>query len=473
MLVMAAFVAIASCSDDEKTSTATQLAVLKDSVQIDALNFQVSSGSAIIAVDCDADWTASLTDTSWISISNHAGYGYTDKWSYIKVSVDKNTSDERNTLLTINSGSLSKVITISQNGIGLDPGDPFESAWAFVDNLVLGYNLGNTLDASQDLKTQTWFKPQTVYDWETCWGQPVTTQEIVDAIAAKGFNVIRVPVTWFPHMDSDGNVQTEWMDRVETVVNYVLNTGCYCIVNVMHDSGSRGDRTDSIAWIVADANQYSSISPRYKKLWTQIATRFKGYGEKLLFEAFNEILDENYTWGNPSKASAYETVNKLEQDFVDAVRSTGGNNEYRNLICNPYSAGNSAEKMAGWEPPTDVHPNHILGSVHSYDPYNFCNDNGEWNVETFDASCQEEVDDVIARVAKRYDQTGTPYFYGEFGAIDDGKSMSERIKYAKYVAQQFKSQGTTGLWWMGLFDRTTMTWYESEIVDALFNVMNN
>jgi len=261
MLVMAAFVAIASCSDDEKTSTATQLAVLKDSVQIDALNFQVSSGSAIIAVDCDADWTASLTDTSWISISNHAGYGYTDKWSYIKVSVDKNTSDERNTLLTINSGSLSKVITISQNGIGLDPGDPFESAWAFVDNLVLGYNLGNTLDASQDLKTQTWFKPQTVYDWETCWGQPVTTQEIVDAIAAKGFNVIRVPVTWFPHMDSDGNVQTEWMDRVETVVNYVLNTGCYCIVNVMHDSGSRGDRTDSIAWIVADAN-HTALSLR-------------------------------------------------------------------------------------------------------------------------------------------------------------------------------------------------------------------
>jgi len=465
-----------SCHDSDGggSGSASVLEAYKDSVIIDALTFQIPANSYIIGINSDGDWTAEVADTSWVTLSNHAGYGYSDKWSYTRVSVTKNSGETRSTQLTIKAGNLTKVVTITQNGAALDPGDPFESAYSFVENLVLGYNLGNTLDSSHDLtQSKSWFNPKTVYDWETAWGQPVTTQEMIDSIAAKGFNAIRVPVTWFPHMDGDGNVNAAWMDRVEEVVNYVLNAGCYCILNVMHDSGDKGTRTDSIAWIVADMDQYDAISPRYKYLWTQIATRFRDYNDKLLFEAFNEILDENYSWTDPNDASAYTAVNLLEQDFVDAVRATGGNNEYRNLVCNPYSAGNSQAKMDGWEPPTDIHPSHILGSVHSYDPYNFCNDAGDYNVSVFDSDAQAEVDAVVSRVAKRYDDLGIPFFFGEFGAIDEDKSMTERIKYATYTMSKIRANGTSGLWWMGLFDRTTLTWYEDEIVTALFEAARN
>ena len=43
----------------------------------------------------------------------------------------------------------------------------------------------------------------------------------------------------------------------------------------------------------------------------------------------NEILSASGEWGDPADASCYEAVNKLEQDFVDVVRATGGNNEFR------------------------------------------------------------------------------------------------------------------------------------------------
>ena len=142
---------------------------------------------------------------------------------------------------------------------------------------------------------------------------------------------------------------------------------------------------------------------------------------------------------------------------------------YRNLIVNPYSAGHTLAKLNGFNAPNDVVAGHILATVHSYDPYNFCNDNGEWNIEAFDSSCEKEIDEMFTMVDKRFAQElGLPYFYGEFGALDDKKLMAERVKYATYMAKKFKAYNTTGLWWMGLLDRKKVEWTESEIVEALF-----
>jgi len=465
MFLIVAALFVQSCHDNDKTPEATRLEVYKDSVSIDALSFQVSSGYYIIGINADADWTASVSDTSWVTISNHAGYGYSDHWSFMRVDVARNLDEARTAQLVIQSGSLSKTITISQAGTGLDPGDPFESAYTFIHNLKLGYNLGNTLDACPSGSWWDQKAPHSVSDWETSWGQPVTTPEIINAIAERGFNVIRVPVTWYVHADENDVIDTEWMNRVEEVVNYVLDAGCYCIINVMHDTGSDG-------WLRADIDDYPTSTVRFQKFWQQIANRFRNYDDRLLFEAFNEILDNASEWGNPSKSSAYEAINRYEQDFVNTVRATGGNNEYRNLIITTYGAGSTAEKLAGLSVPTDKHPNHILGSVHTYDPYNFCNDNGQYNISVFDSSCEEEVAAVVNRTANRFDQLGIPFIFGEFGAIDEDKTMSERIKYARYVVKQMQARGTTGLWWMGLINRNNLTWYEDEIVSALFESLN-
>ena len=64
-------------------------------------------------------------------------------------------------------------------------------------------------------------------------------------------------------------------------------------------------------------------------------------------------------------------------------------------------------------------------------------------------------------------ELGVPYIFGEFGAIGSHVSMNERVKYAQYMKQKFVQYNTTGLWWMGLLDRRTLNWYESDIADAL------
>lgn len=464
-----------SCTDVENAPSytgrsdgpATKLNIMRDSVLLgDDISFSMGASNVILGVECDGDWTAELSDNSWVEVSNHAGYGFIDRWSFLKVSVQKNDGDARTSTLTLRSGSLMKTLTLSQNGTGTDPGDTFPSSFATLENLSLGYNLGNTLDS---WPVGSWWDPtvKSPTDWEQGWGQPITTPEIINSIASKGFNIVRIPVTWGPHMDEAGNVDAAWMARVKEVVDMVLDAGMYCIVNVQHDTGA-----SNTAWLIADMEVYPTASVRFKKLWTQIANTFRDYGDHLMFEAFNEILytNNNSGWTAPAAGNdCYEAIRRYHQDFVDAVRATGGNNEFRNLVINPYAGGNSQVVLNEMAVPQDKHSNHILMSVHSYDPYNFCNENGEWTIYVFNDECKTEIDGVFQRVIKAGSDLGIPVFFGEFGAIDEDKELSERIKYAQYMAQNFKANGTVGLWWMGLFARKTLKWFDQELVDAMFN----
>lgn len=468
-----------SCSETETQSMPASFIELYSNGAPMADNFTVpmANGKRMIGVRCDsaAVWTAQ-TDQEWVKLSNHEGYGYgKDSTFYVRIDIDKNEGVRREAKINFTSGSVTKTLTISQKGSDMDPGDPFESAYNVVENFKLGYNLGNTLDSDPDMNNSPWFTPTSDLDWETQWGQPKTSQKIVDAIMGMGMNVMRIPVTWHPHMDADGNVSEVWMNRVKEVVDMVLShEGCYVILNVQHDSGASNGRTDGGGWLNADPAKYAENSARFKKLWTQIAVAFKDYDQHLLFEAFNEILDGKDNWGDPS-SEVCDVVNKLEQDFVDAVRATGGNNEWRNLVVNPYSAGSTAAKLNGMQAPEDIHPNHILASIHSYDPYWFCNDSDDdtYYIYMFDESCTAEIDQIFERVDTRFNELGIPYFFGEFGAIGTHPDMAERVKYAQYMAQKMSQYKTTGLWWMGLIQRRgSMKVYEQEIVDMLINTLD-
>lgn len=193
-----------------------------------------------------------------------------------------------------------------------------ESAKDAVSNMGLGFNLGNTMDAVDMNKNMS---KNSVTDFETCWGQPVTTNVMMKFLKDGGINAVRVPVTWFQHMDSDGNVDKAWMDRVQQIVDYVINNGMYCVLNVHHDTGAESDGS-SIHWIKADVQNHAANKSRFKSLWTQIATRFQDYGNKLVFEGYNEMLDASSTWNAPVDASSYTALNDYAQDFVDAVRAT-------------------------------------------------------------------------------------------------------------------------------------------------------
>ena len=185
-----------------------------------------------------------------------------------------------------------------------------ETAKEVVDSIGMGWNLGNQLDCWNSNKNSS-------VD-ETAWGNPSVSKQLINEVHNAGFNSIRIPVTYYNHMDDEYNIDKKWLDQVAKIVQYVIDNDMYCIINVHHDTGSDG-------WLTADATTITQNKKRLAYMWKQIATYFKEYDGKLIFEGFNEILNTSKKW-DYAGTTTYDATNQLNQTFVDTVRKSGGKN---------------------------------------------------------------------------------------------------------------------------------------------------
>nr|ADK55024.1 CelA [uncultured microorganism] len=333
----------------------------------------------------------------------------------------------------------------------------FEKAKDAVTNMGVGWNLGNTLDANDGSKTWT-----TTEQHETCWGQPVTKPELMKMMAEAGFNTIRVPVTWYQEMDANGKVNDAWMKRVKEVVDYVIDNGMYCILNVHHDTGA--DSNTFKSWLKASSKNYTANKDKYEYLWKQIAETFKDYDDHLLFEAYNEMLDEKSTWNEPvDKTDGYKAINDYAKSFVTTVRNTGGNNKDRNLIVNTYSASSMPNAMKNLDLPEES--NHIIFQIHSYP---------NWQTKS---NAKKEIDNLISNIKSNL-LNRAPVIIGEYATfttwpsdIDYYNTDREVALYAMdYLIQETKKAGVGTCYWMGLSDgtyRTLPVFHQADLAQTL------
>lgn len=210
-----------------------------------------------------------------------------------------------------------------------------------------------------------------------------------------GISCGEVPITWNYHFDEEGNIDAKWMERVKEIVDWAMEAELYCIINIHHDTGADG-------WLRASKENYEENSQTYAKLWEQIAAEFKDYPDLLLFEGFNEMLDEKAEWNNPN-AEAVEVINWYNQLFVDTVRGTGGNNAARNLICCTYAAATTSSAIDEFKLPEDSVENHLIAEVHFYVPYEFITDEGvTWTtpLDTYTDYVEQQIDGVFSGCQK-------------------------------------------------------------------------
>ena len=346
----------------------------------------------------------------------------------------------------------------------------FETANSAVKNMGVGWNLGNTLDA-QDM-TKTW---KTTADHETCWGQPVTKPELFKMMKEAGFSAMRIPVTWYQEIDQDGKVKEAWMKRVHEVVDYVIENDMYCILNVHHDTGEGNQ-----AWLIADEDTYAKTRARYENLWKQIATEFKDYDQRLLFESYNEMLDSKKSWcyasfnatGQYNEAiakSAYNAINSYAQSFVDIVRATGGHNAERNLVVNTYGAccglgtwsSHLKDPIKEMKLPTDKVKDHLIFQIHSY--ANLVTEKNNQLVDRSFSEIKQEFDNMFEGLVTYLQSKNAPVIAGEWGTepvnkskFPDQNDYRDRkpllLEFVDYYVKKAKEKGIATFYWMGLSD---------------------
>ena len=336
-----------------------------------------------------------------------------------------------------------------------------------------GINLGNTLEACD---SNVGIKTNAPLSYETYWGQPKTTQAIIDGMKAAGFDTIRIPVAWMTNAthlyEGDYTIDAGYMDRVEEVVRYARKAGMYVIINDHWDGGWYGMFGSESAETRALAME------AYKGMWQQIAERFRDYSDYLIFESANEELGGRFDENSPLYCSdsvvtyltddeRYALTNEINQTFVDVVRATGGNNATRFLLIAGYSTNIDQTCDDRFQMPKDTVDSKLMVSVHYYDPWSYCGASSAASATKWGkVSDYEYLDQQLAKMTK-FTEAGYGVVIGEYGALpgSDGLKDNTLAYHTAFLDACTKYNLTNCLWdCSGLYKRVSQTFADDDIL---------
>ena len=336
-----------------------------------------------------------------------------------------------------------------------------------------GINLGNTLEACDN---NVGIKTNTPLSYETHWGQPKTTQAMIDGMKAAGFDTIRIPVAWMTNAthlyEGDYTIDADYMDRVEEVVRYARKAGMYVIINDHWDGGWYGMFGSESAETRALAME------AYKGMWQQIAERFRDYSDYLIFESANEELGGRFDENSPLYCSdsvvtylnddeRYALTNEINQTFVDVVRATGGNNATRLLLIAGYSTNIDQTCDDRFQMPKDTVDSKLMVSVHYYDPWSYCGASSAASATKWGTvSDYEYMDQQLAKMTK-FTEAGYGVVIGEYGALpcSDGLKDNTLAYHTAFLDACTKYDLTNCLWdCSGLYKRVSQTFADDDIL---------
>lgn len=310
-----------------------------------------------------------------------------------------------------------------------------------------GINLGNTMEAYGHLDPGI---GQDISVYETLWGQPITTKEMISGMKESGFDSIRIPIAWTNAMDyENGNytIGKDYLNRIKELVDYARSEDMYVIINDHWDGGWWG------MFGSASQDTREQAITLYSSMWTQIAEYFKDYSDYLIFESGNEELGDRLNDANICKDSGtlsedecYEMVNKINQTFVDIIRNSGGNNKQRFLLIAGYNTDIAKTCDDRFKMPTDTADSKLLVSVHYYTPWNYCGatSRSHWGTITD----YEEQNSLMEQMNK-FPEQGYGVIIGEYAVIpkEDGSLKTNIYEFSDNLLNNCDYYGYCPMLW--------------------------
>lgn len=341
-----------------------------------------------------------------------------------------------------------------------------------VRDMGIGINIGNTFESCGDWIAQ--WGDGTTASYETAWGSPVITQEMINGYADAGFGVLRIPVAWSNMMVQDGSykINQQWMERVTQVVDWTLDSGMYAIVNIHWDNG----------WVNTFPENKDECMKRYTAMWEQICENFRDYGDHLMFESQNEELGWESLWnkwkGTDGKDESFQLVNEVNQKFVDIVRISGGNNPERHLLISGYNTGISETCDPLFKMPSDP-AGRCAVSVHYYTPAGFAilEEDADWGKARSTWGTQEDFTELYGfmdMMKSSFIDKGIPVIIGEYGCPIKNKDPESVRLFLSSVCSAAYERNLCHVMWdtpEGQYNRTTCSMNDELLHQSLLEIV--
>jgi len=311
-----------------------------------------------------------------------------------------------------------------------------------VKDMGLGINLGNTFDSEGSNEN----------NYETAWGSPKITKAMIDGYRDAGFKTVRIPVRWTNLMTGNNSggtytISTVLLNRVEEVVDWVLENGMYAIVNIHHQN-----------WIKENfPNDYDESMRKYTRIWEQVSDKFKEKSGYLILESMNEegmwldVWTDMYSNGTTGKARAYEILNAINQKFYDIIQTSGGNNADRHLLIAGYDTNIDRTSDPMFQLPTGC--TRCAVSVHYYDPFGFTHleQDEDWATMLMTwgtAADRNELTRNMNKLKTNFVDNGIPVIVGEYGFASKLDRGAEEIrKYTLAVTEAIYTRDMCPVLW--------------------------
>ena len=321
-----------------------------------------------------------------------------------------------------------------------------------------GFNLGNTFDNGGNPTSITSIK------------------SIIDIYKAAGMKHIRIPVSWIQSVagntlasttDGKVNFQHSRFLELKAAIDYALEKDLYVVINAHHEH-----------WLKDNYDGSAAYDTKFSNLWTDIATYFKSYPNKLIFDVLNEPEGTMGEWGGailPTNSNAINLTRKINLVAYNAIRATGGGNTTRVVMVEPNGQGNQGQIEEVYPSKAELpglgNDKYLVIQVHTYDPWAFCGQTGADSAYPGATS----VAAAINKVALHSALLGVPINYGEFGVgrTSDARNTTVVYEYYRTVkATTLANNMSFSVWddrgWFGLIssadNKTTYTLSTNNIV---------
>ncbi len=340
-----------------------------------------------------------------------------------------------------------------------------------VRDMGVGINLGNTFESCGDWIAQ--WGDGTPKSYETAWGSPEITQDMIQGYVDEGFGVIRIPVAWSNMMGENYTISSEYLARVKQVVDWSLDTGMYVILNIHYDNG----------WWSDFPTKKDECMKKYTRVWEQLTDAFGDYDDKLMFESLNEEGGWDSVWNQwtgteDQKKQSYALLNEINQKFVDIVRSSGKNNAERHLLIAGYKTDVALTCDPLFEMPEDS-AGRCAVSVHYYTPSSFAilEEDADWAKMRSTWGTDEdfkELDNNMTMLKTTFIDNGIPVIIGEYGCPKKNKDAdSVRLFLSSVCETAYENQLCPVLWDISElhYDRNNCKMYDEELKNSIMSVV--
>ncbi|MCQ2588395.1 MAG: glycoside hydrolase family 5 protein [Treponema sp.] len=339
-----------------------------------------------------------------------------------------------------------------------------------------GWNLGNTMDSLGGTGLQS----------ETSWGQPKTSQIMIEMLADSGIKTIRIPVSWANHLiDGKYTIDPAWITRVKEIVDWAIEYDMYVVLNTHHDNFSSPKKMGKGKGYYPNSVNLAESSSYLANVWTQIGNAFNNsYDEHLIFETMNEprLVGTDREWYNAFGTEEYkdaaDSLNKLNQIALDAIRATGGNNEKRFVIVPGLRAAVDSVLADEFKLPDDKESGRLLVSVHMYTPYKFAMEAP--GVKRFVDAHKMELETYFSRLDDKFAKNGVGIFVGEYGATNKDNDEYRLIWFESFLTSAKNHNAICCLWdngvdsadpkhseHFGFFDRKMGMWFNEDFINKI------